>query len=114
MPVTFTDADLAAVLQGPLDTASIDAVRRLVTALVRAFTGGGGFDQYGVPDDDLAAVIAMASTRLYANPERLRSETIGSYSYVSALSGFWDPDLELPVLRAKRLSTAVNAALSWP
>lgn len=43
----------------------------LITAMVRAYTRGGGFDE-GEPNDEVAAVLVTATARLMANPEQLR------------------------------------------
>lgn len=45
----------------------------IVTAMTRAYTRGGGFDDTGaLPNEEIAAVITTATARLVANPEQLR------------------------------------------
>ena len=44
----------------------------IVTAMVRAYTRGGGFNEEGEPNDEIAAVITTATARLVSNPGQLR------------------------------------------
>lgn len=43
----------------------------LVTAMAHGYTRGTGFDDDGIPDGRLAAVIVAAAARLFANPEQV-------------------------------------------
>lgn len=52
----------------------------VVSALVRSYTRGEGFDEMGFPHDDVAAVILTASARLMANPHQHKREELGGYS----------------------------------
>lgn len=98
--------DLAAFLQQDLDTASATQASALATAYVRAYTRGVGFTT-DVPTEDLAAVILAVAARLYSNPEGLRAETVGGYTYTSALAGFQGYTLaELTVLNGYRRRAA--------
>lgn len=63
------DADLVALA---------DKHVRIVTALARSYTRGGGFTDAG-PNDDIAAVITTATARLLANPEQI-DQSIGEVS----------------------------------
>jgi len=79
----------------------------LVTAFVRAYTGGRGFNvTTGDPSDDVGAVIIAAAARLTQNPTLTESETIGAYSvrYGPSLNGWTLP--ELAVLHRYRRRTA--------
>lgn len=65
-----TDADLVA-----LATQHVG----MVTALARSYTRGGGFVD-GVPAEDVAAVITMATARMVTNPEQVKREDVPGYS----------------------------------
>lgn len=49
-------------------TAQIEAHLPIVTAMVKAYTRGRGFDTSGDPDEALAAVIIASTARLVSNP----------------------------------------------
>lgn len=102
MVPAFTVSALAAHLGKDLDTATATLALELATRYVRAYTRGRGFT-VDVPADDLSAVILTVAARLYANPDGMRAETIGSVSYTSALAGFqgYTP-AELAVLNGYR------------
>ena len=67
----------------------------LVTAFVRAYTGGRGFDVVtGEPTEDVAAVIVTTTARLVTNPTLLERETVGTYTAAAGvLNGFSLPEL---------------------
>jgi len=77
----------------------------IVTAFVRAYVRGNGFDEAGAPGDDLAAVIVSATARLTVNPEQASRRGLDDYSESPAvLNGFTLP--ELAVLHLYRRRTA--------
>lgn len=49
-----------------------DELLTVVTAMARAYTRGGGFNEFGDPNQEVAAVIKAGTLRLLANPEQLR------------------------------------------
>lgn len=101
------EPSIAAFLGRRDDAATIDIAyehARVVTTFVRAYTRGNGFvdDQ---PNDDLADVIVSAATRITANPEQTRQESIGEYGVSPVtFAGFTLP--ELTVLNLYRRRTA--------
>lgn len=53
----------------------------VVTQFVKAYTRGRGFDEYQVPNDELAAVITTASARLASNGSQIStSKQAGEYT----------------------------------
>jgi hypothetical protein len=77
----------------------------IVTAFVRAYTRGNGFDATDQPSTDVAAVIVSAAARLVVNPEQAKRVQIADYSEAPAvLNGFTLP--ELAVLHLYRRRTA--------
>ncbi len=74
----------------------------IVTAYVRAYTRGEGFDPVaGEPDDELGAVITAATARLVLNPAMTRREGVGDYQVTrGTLEGF--TLIELAVLHRYR------------
>lgn len=72
-----------------------DAMLTVVTAQVRAYTRDRGFsgDQ---PAPDLDTVILTSTARLFANPENLRSESLGEYSVQRQVIDGWTlPELAI-------------------
>lgn len=72
-----------------------DAMLSVVTAQVRAYTRDRGFsgDQ---PAPDLDTVILTSTARLVANPENLRSESLGEYSVQRQVIDGWTlPELAI-------------------
>src|SRR5690625_2829138 len=59
----------------------------IITAMVRAYTRGGGFAESGEPNDELEAVIVTATARLVANPEQVPYDA-GSISIRGGFHGF--------------------------
>jgi len=104
----FELTSLASYLQRDLDAASAGTARELATAMVRSYTRGVGFDLVtGEPVADLGAVILLVASRLYDNPDQRRAETLGAYSFTSALAGFQGYTLaELAVLHRYRRRAA--------
>ncbi|MGB5796789.1 MAG: hypothetical protein WBH51_13500 [Mycolicibacter algericus] len=69
-----------------LNQGSLDAAVAVITVMVRAYTRGNGFTA-GEPNDELAAVITTAASRLAANPGGIsRTDTAGS-DYTRDLRG---------------------------
>jgi hypothetical protein len=84
-----TGADVAAFLGRPDDDTLVDLAEEsvsIITAMVRAYTRGKGFDG-AEPNDELAAVITTASARLCANPEQIGTE-VGNVSIRGGFQGF--------------------------
>ncbi|MGI8680531.1 MAG: hypothetical protein ACR2JO_00035 [Mycobacteriales bacterium] len=104
----FTLESLASYLQSDLDKATAETARDLATTMVRSYTRGVGFDPVlGDPVADLGAVILLVASRLYSNPEGMRSENIGSYAYTSTSAGFQGFSLvELALLHRYRRRAA--------
>lgn len=63
----------------------------IITAMVRGYTRGTGFND-GKPAEDLAAVITTATARLVANPEQSRYG-VGSVQVYSGFTGWSLPEL---------------------
>lgn len=84
-----TGATVAAFL-GAVDDTELAALAEehvvIVTAMVRAYTRGGGFTEGG-PNDELAAVITTATARLVANPEQV-DYAVGSVQQGKGFQGF--------------------------
>ncbi|MFV2143217.1 hypothetical protein [Isoptericola sp. G70] len=77
----------------------------IVTAFIRAYTRGNGFDESGIPGPDIEAVITSATARLTVNPEQTKRMQIDDYSETPAtLNGFTLP--ELAILHLYRRRTA--------
>ncbi|TXI50189.1 hypothetical protein [Mycolicibacter arupensis] len=63
-----------------LNRADLESVVPIITVMARAYTRGNGFDN-GEPNEELAAVITTAASRLAANPSGIsHAETAGVYS----------------------------------
>lgn len=77
----------------------------IVLAFTRAYTRGNGFDAFGVPSSDLAAVVITATARLVTNPEQSERVTVGDYSESFATFAGWTLP-ELAVLHLYRRRTA--------
>jgi len=76
----------------------------IVTAFVRAYTRGNGFDQVtGDPVDDVAAVITTATARLVSNPTNRGPSAVGAFSETPGVfNGFTLPELAVLHLYRKR------------
>ncbi len=75
----------------------------IVTAFVRAYTRGNGFDETGDPGDDLAAVIVTATARLVNNPTNRGPSTAGPFSETPGVfNGFTLPELAVLHLYRRR------------
>lgn len=86
-----TAADVAGLLGDPAHAETVALAARflpIVTAQVQAYTRDNGFTD-GEPAADVAAVILTAATRVVANPENLRSESIGDYSVARQVTDGW-------------------------
>jgi hypothetical protein len=69
-----------------LNRADLESVVPIITVMARAYTRGNGFDN-GEPNEELAAVITTAASRLAANPGGIsRTDTAGS-DYTRDLRG---------------------------
>lgn len=76
----------------------------VVTAQVRAYTRGRGFTDIE-PNADVAMVILTATARAVANPENVRSESIGDYSVSRQIVDGWTL-AELAILNGYRKRAA--------
>lgn len=75
----------------------------VVTAFVRAYVRGNGFDP-GYVNPDLEAVIKTATTRLVVNPQQARRIQIDDFSQTfSTLDGFTLPELAILNLYRRRV-----------
>lgn len=59
----------------------------IITAMARAYTRGGGFDTFGFPQDDVAAVIVTASARLVSNPDQV-TQSVGPFAVSGGFTGW--------------------------
>lgn len=104
--VVFPD-DVARFLGRPDDSTVFGlALEHLpvVTAMVRRYVRGVGFND-GEPDDDLAAVIVSATARAVANPSHTVTETVGDFSVRYGVFNGWTLP-ELAILHSYRRRTA--------
>ena len=78
----------------------------IVTAFVRAYTRGNGFDVAGWPSDDLAAVIVTATARTISNPSQVVQSS--STPHFTTTYARWDGFnlMERAVLNLYRRRTA--------
>jgi hypothetical protein len=75
----------------------------LVTAFVRGYTRGRGFDGEDEAEEDICAVIVTATARLVTNPAQVERESADRYATVGSFNGFTLP--ELAILHAYRRRT---------
>lgn len=84
-----TGQDVADFLGQGTDTALValaGEVVPVITAMVKAYTRGRGFTATE-PNDELAAVVIVASARMCANPEQIPSR-VGSLEIRGGFQGF--------------------------
>ncbi|WP_308193926.1 hypothetical protein [Mycolicibacterium neoaurum] len=81
-------AELADFIGAEVNEDQAGAVVRLITALARSYTRGGGFDVAGDPAPDIAAVIVTASARLLRDPSQMIDTEVAGPFRVSYRSGF--------------------------
>ena len=89
---TVTASDVADYL-GRGDDAEIIALAEthlpIVTAWVKSYTRGVGFDFFGDPDDAVAAVITAATARLTNNPDGTVTVSLDDYqTRMTVFEGF--------------------------
>lgn len=78
----------------------------VVSAMVKAYTRGAGFDpMLGTPDDALVAVIVSCAARSVTNPEQARQVTVSDYSESPGLFAGWTLP-ELAILHTYRRRAA--------
>ena len=88
------------------DVVALAAVHTpIMTTMVKSYTRGRGFDEYGYPNVDLETVILAAGARLVVNPEQSGRLQIGDYSEVKAVFNGWTL-AELAVLNRYRRRSA--------
>jgi hypothetical protein len=100
--------DVAAFLGRSGDAATVDLAAQhlpVVTAMIRAYTRGRGFDETGNPAEDLALVIVSSCARLVVNPEHTVEQTTGPFSIRQAIFNGWTLP-ELAVLHQYRKRAA--------
>lgn len=73
-----------------------------VTAMVRAYTRGAGFDEYDEPANDLARVIVSSATRSVTNPSHKSSIAIDDVTVRPGVFAGWTL-AELAVLNRYRV-----------
>ena len=103
--MTVTGADVARFMGREGDPSMVALASEsvvIVTAIVRAYVRGVGFDN-GEPDDALAAVITTATARVVTNPGQLPMD-VGSVSVRGGFNGFTAG--ELAVLHEYRARAA--------
>lgn len=86
MPTGQDVADFLGQGTDPTLVALAGEVAPVITAMVRSYVRGRGFDA-GEPNDELAAVITTASARLCANPEQLPTR-VGSVEIRGGFQGW--------------------------
>lgn len=84
----FVLEDLAALVQGDLDTASATVCRAVAEGLVSAAAGAPVGDP---PEPVHTSVGLLVAARLYRNPELLSQEMIGARSWQVAYREFLTP-----------------------
>ena len=77
----------------------------VVSAMVRAYVRGNGFDDMGNPANDLALVIVASTARLVSNPEHTQGTTSGAFSIRHGIFDGWTLP-ELAILHGYRRRTA--------
>lgn len=76
----------------------------IVTAFVRAYVRGKGFDPVEGPNADLEAVIKTATSRLVVNPQQAKRIQIDDFSQTfTTLDGFTLPELAILNLYRRRV-----------
>ena len=93
-------ADLLGLGDDPQTVALAERYLPIVTAQVRAYTRGRGFTD-GEPAGDVGMVVLTATARVVANPENIRSESIGDYSVTRQITDGWTL-AELAILNGYR------------
>lgn len=97
---------VAAFLGKPGDAATVDLAAAhipVVKAFVKAYTRGQGFNEMGVPNEDIEAVILTCAARTVINPEQMKRYQIADYSETPAvLDGFTLPELAVLHLYRRR------------
>lgn len=100
--------DVAAFLGQPGDSALLAlAAQHLpaVTAMVKGYVRGRGFDIHGDPADDIGLIILSSTARLTANPQMTTEVSIDDYSQRQAIFNGWTLP-ELAVLNGYRRRAA--------
>lgn len=103
-----TPADVAAFLGQGQDTTVLALAGKhlpVVTAMVRAYVHGVGFNATTGPADDLAAVIVSSCSRLVSNPSGTITETTGPFSVRYGVFNGWTLP-ELAILHTYRRRSA--------
>jgi hypothetical protein len=89
-PYTPDGHDIAQFLgqaDNPELVAMADQSANLIVAMIKAYTRGEGFNDEGIPNDELSAVVYTATARLLANPEQLDT-TVGGVRTGAGFSGW--------------------------
>lgn len=97
--MTPTPADVAAFLGRVGDQTVLDLAEQqlpILTHMVRAYVRDNGFDDTGIPADDLAAVIVSSTARLVSNPSHTITQTTGPFSIRQGIFDGWTlPELAI-------------------
>lgn len=92
MSTRVTHSDVLAFLGTPeagQDVAQLTSVIGVASAMVKGYTRGRGFNQFGDVDNDLAAVIVSCASRLYRNPTLDRSQSAGPFTQQPGVFAGW-------------------------
>lgn len=74
---------------GQQATTQLDTVLNTAFHMVRAYTRGRGFGEFGQCDESIAAVIVSCAARLYVNPTLERQTTVGPFSTSPGIFNGW-------------------------
>jgi len=92
-----TASDVAAFLGQPGDSGLLALAEEhlpVVTAMVKGYTRGRGFDIHGWATDDIALIILSSTARLSANPDMTTEVSVDDCSRRQAIfNGFTLPEL---------------------
>lgn len=103
----MASASMVAAFLGKPGDAALTAIAQahipVVTAFIKAYTRGQGFDAHGEPNEDVEAVILTCAARTVVNPEQMKRYSIADYSETPAvLDGFTLPELAVLHLYRRR------------
>lgn len=90
MPSGQSVADFLGQGDDPALVAMATDIVPIITAMVRSYTRGRGFDA-GEPNDELAAVITCAAARMIGNPEQIQYK-VGTVEMRGGFQGWTLPE----------------------
>lgn len=82
--------------------APVERALHTATMMVKGYTRGRGFDDMGIPNEDLAAVIVSCAARLYSNPAGSGQEAAGPFQRTPGVFNGWTL-AELAILNNYRI-----------